>query len=181
MLKILLVTDPGTFDKNLLNDLHAKFPGQIIANVEPGQSALDLISSRKPDLIITDRQVGLLLQTAQIKSAIQPRLSVMASTHQGIQLVAVSDIAFFQAEDKYVTAHHAHGELLIEDSIASLEEEFKQTFVRIHRKTLVAVAQIEGLFKTEDGKHWVKLRKVKDHIPVSRRQLPKVRARLLSK
>lgn len=165
----------------MLNDLHQLFPGQIIANVEPGQAALDLISLRKPDLIITDRQVGLLLQTAQIKSAAQPRLSVMSSTHQGIQLVSIADIYYFQAGDKYVTAHHVNGELLIEDSIVNLEQEFQLSFLRIHRKTLVAVAQIETLVKTSDGKHWVKLRKVKDKLPVSRRQLPKVRARLLDK
>lgn len=181
MLKILLISDPKTVNSKLLAQLDELFPNQIIDNVEPGQAAVDVIQSRKPDIVITDRHVALLLQNAHIKAAVQPRLSVMSSTHQGIQLVAVNEISYFQAEDKYVTVHHAGGELLIEDSIASLAEEFKQTFVRIHRKTLVAIAQIEELYRTEDGKHFIKLRKSKEKLPVSRRQLSYVRARILNK
>ena len=45
---------------------------------------------------------------------------------------------YLQAEEKYVVVHHARGEDLIEESLKSLEEEFGERFVRIHRNCLVA-------------------------------------------
>ena len=45
-----------------------------------------------------------------------------------------------------------NGEDLIDDSLKSLEQEFADYFVRIHRSALVAVDQIDKLEKMPDGK-----------------------------
>ena len=52
---------------------------------------------------------------------------------------------YLQAEEKYVVVHHARGEDLIEESLKSLEDEFGERFVRIHRNCLVARHEIVEL------------------------------------
>ena len=69
-------------------------------------------------------------------------------------------------------------EYLIEESLTSLEEEFKDRFVRIHRNALVArpsIAGFERVTPTGEGEagdpYWqVVLREVPEKLPVSRRQ-----------
>ena len=82
--------------------------------------------------------------------------------------------------------HHANGEDLLDDSLKSLEQEFADRFVRIHRSVLVAVDKIEKLEKTGDGRTRVVLRgdsqqddnNPNDELVISRRHLATVRRRL---
>lgn len=114
------------------------------------------------------------------------RNHVCARRHDQLRLIPVGDIRFFNADQKYVCVHHAGGEDLIDDSLKSLEEEFADRFVRIHRSVLVAVDEIEKLEKREDGKTHVVLRNPApdednardDELTVSRRHLATVRRRL---
>ena len=114
------------------------------------------------------------------------RNHVCSRRHDELRLIPVEDIRFFNADQKYVCVHHAGGEDLIDDSLKSLEEEFADRFVRIHRSMLVAVDQVERLEKRDDGKTHVVLRNPapdKDNAPddeltVSRRHLATVRRRL---
>jgi len=92
--------------------------------------------------------------------------------------VHVRDIRYFQADQKYTIVHHADGEHLIEESLRQLEEEFDDSFVRIHRSILVAVAQVGKLERLDDGGHQVRLRQTDATLPVSRRQITELKARL---
>ena len=69
-------------------------------------------------------------------------------------LVPVGDIHYLLAEDKYVVVHHAKGEVLIEEALKTLENEFDERFVRIHRNCLVARDRLAGLLR---GVRWVDL------------------------
>ncbi|OYY84476.1 MAG: DNA-binding response regulator, partial [Methylophilales bacterium 16-45-9] len=98
-----------------------------------------------------------------------------------ILLVAVADIIYLRAELKYVTVRTAEREYLIEASLTHLEQEFADTFVRLHRNCLVASAYISGFEKRSiDGhpdKQWVALLKhVPETITVSRRQQHLIRS-----
>lgn len=95
-----------------------------------------------------------------------------------IQLVAVADILYFQADHKYVTVRHTGGEVLIEASLKSLEEEFAGHFTRIHRNALVANAHLIGMAKNKEGHYEVMLRGSDDRLEVSRSHLPLVKKRL---
>jgi len=114
------------------------------------------------------------------------RNHVCARLHDELRLIPLDDIRFFSADQKYVVVHHANGEDLIDDSLKSLEEEFADRFVRIHRNALVAVEKIEKLEKTADGRTLVMLRNTTpdedntpdDELVVSRRHLATVRRRL---
>ncbi len=97
-----------------------------------------------------------------------------------IQLVPLSAIVYFKAELKYVTLRTREREYIIEEALVSLEKEFADKFIRIHRNCLVARAAIAGFERaegsSEDESHWdVLLEGVTERLPVSRRQWSAVR------
>ncbi|HEY8520272.1 MAG TPA: LytTR family DNA-binding domain-containing protein [Gammaproteobacteria bacterium] len=96
----------------------------------------------------------------------------------GLKLIAVRDIVFCRAEQKYVVIRHAGGEDLTDESLRQLEEEFDELFVRAHRSLLVSVAHVEALERTADGGHCLRLRGHAEPLPVSRRQLGELKRRL---
>jgi two-component system response regulator AlgR len=116
-------------------------------------------------------------------SRMEPRRKHICSiSHGRLKLIPLEDVRYFQADQKYVCVHHAGGGDLIDESLKSLEEEFADDFVRIHRGAIVAVDKIEGLAKTADGKYHVILRESsqqpENELIISRRHLADVRRRL---
>ncbi len=103
------------------------------------------------------------------------RSHICARFRGSLKLVSIVDIAAFVAEDKYVVVHHDHGELLIEESLKALEDEFGEQFVRIHRNCLAAVKRIEALTRAPDGRMLLRLRGMKEPVEVSRRNLAGLR------
>ncbi len=79
------------------------------------------------------------------------------------------------AEQKYVTACHPQGELILEDSLRELETEFPKDFLRIHRNALVGRRHIAGLERSSDGTVAVSLLGIERCAVVSRRHLAAVR------
>ena len=130
------------------------------------------------------------LKTAIERAAIvsQSKLSLInneetstARTHlstviQGnIRLIAVENIYYLKADQKYVTAAWPGGEILIDEPLVALETEFANTFIRIHRNALVATNFIESLEKTSDGQHIITFSDLPIKLTVSRRHLGDVK------
>jgi two-component system, LytTR family, response regulator AlgR len=109
------------------------------------------------------------------------RRHLAARVRDELRLIPLDEIRYFQADQKYVTVHHAGGEHLIEDSLKQLEQEFSDLFVRIHRSVLVAVAAIEAVEKDSAGGHHVRLRGGGPTLAVSRRQVADLRSRVASR
>jgi two-component system response regulator AlgR len=103
------------------------------------------------------------------------RSHISARTRRGIELVPVDEIRYFQADQKYVTVRWPDGELLIDDTLRQLENEFGERFIRIHRNALVSVHHLEGLERDAQGHYQVKLRGVDDRLDVSRRHVAGLR------
>jgi two-component system response regulator AlgR len=103
------------------------------------------------------------------------RSHICARVRGEMKLVPISAIIYFLADAKYVEVHFDDGEVLIEDSLVSLEEEFGDRFVRVHRNCLVARERIDGLARTTDGETIVRLRGCPVTLEVSRRNLPQLR------
>lgn len=102
-----------------------------------------------------------------------PRAHLSAQERGKIELIPVGDIVYLKAELKYVTVRTVRGEHLIEESLARLEEEYGERFVRVHRNCLVARAAVRGFERaSENGEaHWmVVLSGIEEKLPVSRRQ-----------
>ena len=114
-----------------------------------------------------------------IPSTHRARTHISARSGEKIQLVAVPDIIYFQADSKYVTVRFSAsgqtGQVLIEESLKSLEEEFAERFTRIHRNALVAQAHISGMIKSKEGHHEITLRGIPDQLEISRSHLSTVK------
>jgi two-component system response regulator AlgR len=103
------------------------------------------------------------------------RSHISARTRRGIELIPIEDVRFFQADQKYVTVRHGDGELLIDETLRELEDEFGERFVRVHRNALVASRFIEGLERDENGHFQIRMRGVDERVDISRRHLSSVR------
>jgi two-component system response regulator AlgR len=125
---------------------------------------------------------GTLAEVAADSRITSRRKHVCSRSHGEIKLIPLDEVNYFQADQKYVRVHHAGGHDLIDDSLKSLEREFADDFVRIHRGAVVAVNKIERLAKSEDGKHHVVLRggsqEPQNQLIISRRHLAEVRRRI---
>ena len=103
------------------------------------------------------------------------RTHIRVRLGQRLELIPLADVCYFQADQKYVTVRHRHGEALIEESLKTLENELGTRVVRIHRNALAMAAHITGLEKTPDGGANVVFDAIPDQLEVSRRHLPVVR------
>lgn len=103
------------------------------------------------------------------------RTHISAKTHRGIELVPVDDIRYFLADQKYVTVRSGRGEVLIDETLKELEDEFGERFVRIHRNSLVARRFIDGLEQVGTGHYQVRLKDTDERLTVSRRHVSGLR------
>lgn len=136
-----------------------------------------------------ERLVEALERARRQRAALQPQVLPPASSARrrshlsarlrgSLRLIPVEDIHYLQAEEKYVVVHHGRGEDLIEESLKSLELEFAERFIRIHRNCLVACDEFAELRRSIDGQVHAILRHGKAPLEVSRRCLPLLRERL---
>ncbi len=101
--------------------------------------------------------------------------------------VALSEVLYFRAELKYVTVRTAQRSYILDGSLADLEAQYGEGFLRIHRNTLVAIHEMRALERyhasadeeaeTGAAEGWaLRLRSCEEPLQVSRRQLASVRA-----
>ena len=117
-----------------------------------------------------------------VLAAIQPNARTHLSCHERgrLLLIPLPEILYLKADLKYVTARTVNREYLLDESLTSLEEEFSDRFIRLHRNALVAKDAISGFEKNdaEDAEtQWqALLRGISEKLPVSRRQWPLVKS-----
>jgi two-component system response regulator AlgR len=104
------------------------------------------------------------------------RSHISARTRKGVELIPIDDVLYFIADHKYVTLRHTEGEVLLDEPLKSLEDEFGDYFVRIHRNALVARHRIERLQRSSAGHFHLHLKGLPDeNLTVSRRHVPGLR------
>lgn len=105
-----------------------------------------------------------------------PRRHLSIVERGRILLLPLGEVLYLKAELKYVTVKTTQREYLLEESLAHLEHEFGDQFVRIHRNCLVARAAIRGFERVaeEQGEAgWaVLLEGGGEKMSISRRQWP---------
>lgn len=80
--------------------------------------------------------------------------AVSVKTGDKIKLVPLTDIAYFEAEDKYVFLCTMNGQkFLTTYTIATLADRLPDTFARVSRATLINTHKISEIHKHFDGKH----------------------------
>jgi two-component system response regulator AlgR len=163
------------YDEYAIEAFEARAVGYVLKPVRSSRLAAALKHA--------SRLAGSTLNEIADRSGVDgPRKHVCARIQNQLTLIPLPSIAFFRADQKYVAVHHSGGQCLIDESLKALEDEFADTFVRIHRGALVSVDKIETLDKTADGTVRIVLRDGSHdddkQLIISRRHLAEVRRRL---
>jgi len=241
-LKILIVDDEPLARsrlRELLGDIEAQMPNQVVAEAGNGLLALEVLREQAVDVVLADiRMPGMdgielashlgrmtsppavifttaydnyavqafdlnavdyllkpvraqrLLAALQKVPAQHPDPALLAGIGQEMRgsgrthlschergrllLVPVSEVLYFKADLKYVTARTVEREYLLDEALTHLETEFAERFIRLHRAVLVAKPALagfeKGLAEDADAYGWALLRGVPEKLPVSRRQ-----------
>lgn len=122
--------------------------------------------------VVSQSTLASLNETKDLTSS---RNHLTAVVQGKIQLISIESIYYLKAEQKYVTAAWPGGEILLDESLVSLEAEFKNSFIRIHRNALVAINHIHSLSKNNEGQQLIKLSDMPIELKVSRRHLADVK------
>ncbi len=164
-------------------------PPAVVFTTAFGDHALEAFETQAIDYLLKPIHPERLLQALEkIRRLSSAQLEEVAASQDGhqrahlcarvrgnLELVPVSEVIYLQADNKYVTVGARNRQILIEESLKSLEEEFGDMFIRIHRNALVAKAAICGLEKDNGGHFRLVLDGTEERLEVSRRQLSAVR------
>lgn len=116
------------------------------------------------------------VQLAQVSDDQQQvRSHICTRSRNRICLVPVHKIIYFMADQKYISVVSADGEVLIEESLKSLEDEFSEAFIRVHRNALVAKNYIVSMEKSSVGGYFLVLKDTDNTLEISRRHVSGVR------
>jgi DNA-binding LytR/AlgR family response regulator len=94
---------------------------------------------------------------------------IRAAVGNQVRLIAVDDVSYFQANDKYTSVFTADGETLIRTSLRELGEQLDpKRFWQIHRGTIVNVAHVASTIRDLGGRTQIKLKARPEVLLVSR-------------
>jgi DNA-binding LytR/AlgR family response regulator len=94
---------------------------------------------------------------------------IRASVGNQVRLIAVEDVSYFQANDKYTSVFTADSEALIRTSLRELGEQLDpQRFWQIHRGTIVNVAHVAATTRDLGGRTLIRLKARPETLVVSR-------------
>ncbi|QNH74873.1 response regulator transcription factor [Pseudomonas protegens] len=158
-------------DEFALEAFNASGVCHLVKPVRPELLLEALKAAEKPNRV----QLAALTRPAA-ESGNGPRSHISARTRKGIELIPLAQVVYFIADHKYVTLRHESGEVLLDEPLKALEDEFGDRFVRIHRNALVARERIERLQRTPLGHFQLYLKGLNgDALIVSRRHVAGVR------
>ncbi len=175
---LLDIRMPGMDGMQLARAIAARArPPAIIFTTADEARALEAFETRALDYLLKPVRRERLAEALDRVQAPAPeetrRLSVRMRGE--VQLIELGQVRYFRADSKYVVACLGAEEVLLEESLKSLEQEYGDVFLRVHRNALVARAHVLGLEKTTDGGWILCLADVPLGLEVSRRHLPVVR------
>jgi DNA-binding LytR/AlgR family response regulator len=94
---------------------------------------------------------------------------IRASVGNQVKLIAVDDVSYFQANDKYTSVFTSDGEALIRTSLRELADQLDpQRFWQIHRGTIVNVAHVAATTRDLGGRTSIRLKSRPENLMVSR-------------
>jgi DNA-binding LytR/AlgR family response regulator len=99
-----------------------------------------------------------------------PRLHyVRAAQGDLTQQIAVEDVLFFQADDKYTVVQTERGEHLLRTPIVDLAAQLDpDQFWQVHRSTLVNLRYLSGTRRDENSRLFLRIKGYTRELPVSR-------------
>ncbi len=158
------------FDEYAVNAFETQAAGYLLKPVRSEKLRAAILQAGR----LTRPQIT---QAAAVARFAERRTHIAVKTRDGVRLVPVDKVIYFQADQKYTTVRHAEGEDLIEESLRSLEDDLGQLFVRIHRNALVNTGLLLAIERDAQGQHFVTLRDCPQKLAVSRRMAGDLRDR----
>ena len=127
-----------------------------------------LTASKQPSRDLTPTLERLLLKLENPKEAGYLNW-IKARIGDEVRLVAVEDVCYFKAEDKYTLVKTRSSEYLIKISIRQLIAELDpDRFWRIHRSTIINLNWVAGVHRAFGGRLLLKLKDLSETLPVSK-------------
>lgn len=115
-------------------------------------------------------------QLFALSSAQARRTHLSARIGRDIRLVPLAEVRYFRTVDKVTIAVQGEGEVVVEESLNALEQEFGALFLRARRNLLVARSAVLGLRRTGEG-YSLELTSG-ERLPVSRRLVRQLKSAL---
>ena len=149
------------YDQYAVNAFETRAVGYLLKPVRRDKLAAALAQA--------DRLTRPQLQRLAAAAGAPRRTHIAVRRREQVRVIPLEEILYFQADQKYTTVRHLHGEDLIEEPLRALEEELGERFVRIHRNTLINAAHVQGIERDAEGRYGVRLRGCAVALAVSRR------------
>lgn len=146
-------------------DRLAKTVERLKRAAEPGMAG-----AATPDAGLANALQRLLAGASPLgASSPEPLRHVRASQGDLVHQIAVDDVLFFHADDKYTCVQTADAEHLIRATITELAEQLDpKRFRQIHRSTIVNVDRLAGTRRDELSRVFVRVKGHARELPVSR-------------
>ena len=151
----------------VLKPVTAERLARTVERLHRALAPLDAASGDLPD----DARLARALRALQAPAtpAAAPLRWIRASQGELTHQVAVADVMFFHADDKYTCVRTAQAEYLIRTPIAELAAQLDvQQFWQVHRSTIVNLAHLAGTRRDDASRLFVRIAGWKDELPVSR-------------
>jgi two-component system response regulator AlgR len=131
-------------------------PPQLVFCTAYEEHALAAYELRAADYLLKPVRIERLREALSRAQALRQRtpqrtVFLLAQVHGAPLRIALDDVLYLSADDKYVTVHRAAGDGLSEQSLKAIEDAFPDRFVRVHRACLIPVARLLGLRRDPDG------------------------------
>jgi DNA-binding LytR/AlgR family response regulator len=140
-------------------------------NVSNGEDAVQTFDKAALEYILSDpRTSEALRRLVRAPTDPVPRLHyVRAALGQLIYQIAVDDVLFFHAENKYTVVKTPASEHLIRTPVAELVKLLdSDQFWQVHRSTLVNLKYLVGIRRDRASRLFVQIRGHDQELPVSR-------------
>ena len=178
---LLYINMPGLSGTALAQRLSGRTRVQVIFCTAYEAHALQAFELGAVDYLLKPVRLERLrdaLQRARLRLVDHPRepAAYLYGRMRGEQVrIALDEVIYLLAEEKYVVVQHRRGELLIEESLRQLEESYPDQLIRLHRNCLVPPARLLGLKTLADGRVLARIDGTELSPEISRRNLPMVR------
>ena len=149
---------------------------RFAAALERAREALKSGAGQGEEIVRLLEEIRSRREPADRRPAERAPLRIPARRAARVVLLDPAEILWFEAEDTIVFARTAASRLLVERSLADLEEQLAPAFFRTHRGYLVNVSRIAEILPGEGGTYRIVMRDENQSVlPLSRRQARELR------
>ena len=138
---------------------------KILNPVNTGASAISPLDTIAAQL----RQLMGATMNGATAATLEPLRFLRAGVGDSVKMIALDEVVYLQASDKYLIVMTAQGQSLLREPLKEIAPRLdSQLFSQIHRSTIVNMRFVERAHRDEAGKLWLTVRGLKEKLLVSR-------------